>query len=147
MHSIYGKIQTVPWGWIMRASLCDEYSDRTGCPANQLGFGSQSESATETVSVSAPGSSAGSGQDRERFVGSLFTGHGSQLTVIGTQNPAHRTLLTELCSQNPAYRTLLTELCLQNSAYRTLSAVSVTDHRLLLLSLTLPTTDSLLVSC
>src|SRR5512145_578212 len=78
-------------------------------------------SATETVSVSAPWSSAGSIGDGYRLA---VSGHSSQLTVSGTQN-----VVTE-------------------TSFGWLSAVSATDHRTLRPSLTLlATTDSLLVRC
>src|SRR5512145_187618 len=78
-------------------------------------------SATETVSISAPWSSAGSIGDGYRLA---VSGHSSQLTVSRTQN-----VVTE-------------------TDFGWLSAVSATVHRTLLLSLTLlPTTDALLVRC
>src|SRR5512145_3211501 len=78
-------------------------------------------SATETVSVSAPWSSAGSIGDGYRLAVSR---HSSQLTVSGTQN-----VVTE-------------------TSFGWLLAVSATVHRTLLLLLTLlSTTDSLLVRC
>src|SRR5512133_1222424 len=78
-------------------------------------------SATETVSVSAPWSSAGSIGNGYRLA---VSGHSSQLTVSGTQN-----VVTE-------------------TSFGWLSAVSATDHRTLRPSLTLlATTDSLLVRC
>src|SRR5512133_160921 len=78
-------------------------------------------SATETVSVSAPWSSAGSIGNGYRLA---VSGHSSQLTVSGTQN-----VVTE-------------------TSFGWLLAVSATVHRTLLLLLTLlSTTDSLLVSC
>src|SRR5512145_2431575 len=73
-------------------------------------------SATEAVLVLAPWASAGSGQYRGRFVGRQFTGYSSQLTVIGTQNPAHRTL--------PRNRFRLTVDCISHSPPH---AATVTD--------------------
>ena len=96
---------------------------RSGCFRKLLWFGVRASasksagmslnSATETVSVSAPWSSAGSIGDGYRLA---VSGHSSQLTVIGTQN-----VVTE-------------------TSFGWLSAVSATVHRTLLPALT-PTID------